>query len=66
MEKVKEFYDDILGKELKNLLDNEAIKEISLNENGEVFYKKINQINLSTEILKTNIIISSERKLLKF
>lgn len=61
MEKVKEFYDDILGKELKNLLDNEAIKEISLNENGEVFYKTINQINLSTETLKTNIIISSEK-----
>lgn len=61
MEKVKEFYDDILGKELKNLLDDEAIKEISLNENGEVFYKKINQINLSTETLKTNIIISSEK-----
>ena len=61
MEKVKEFYDDILGKELKNLLENEAVKEISLNENGEVFYKKINQINLSTETLKTNIIISSEK-----
>ena len=61
MEKIKEFYDDILGKELKNLLENEAVKEISLNENGEVFYKKINQINLSTETLKTNIIISSEK-----
>ena len=61
MEKVKEFYDDILGKELKGLLNNEEIKEISLNENGEVFYKKINQINLSTETLKTNIVISSEK-----
>lgn len=61
MEKVKEFYDDILGKELKNLLENEAVKEISLNENGEVFYKTINQINLSTETLKTNIVINSEK-----
>ena len=58
---IYEFYDDILGKELKNLLENEAVKEISLNENGEVFYKTINQINLSTETLKTNIIISSEK-----
>lgn len=40
MEKIKEFYADILGKELKELLDNEMVKEISLNENGEVFYKK--------------------------
>jgi len=54
-EEIKEFYADILGKELKELLDNEMVKEISLNENGEVFYKKINQINLSTETLKTNI-----------
>ena len=48
-------------KELKELLDNEMVKEISLNENGEVFYKKINQINLSTETLKTNIVISPEK-----
>lgn len=61
MEKIKEFYADILGKELKELLDNEMVKEISLNENGEVFYKKINQINLSTETLKTNIVISEEK-----
>ena len=61
MEEIKEFYADILGKELKELLDNEMVKEISLNENGEVFYKKINQINLSTETLKTNIVISEEK-----
>lgn len=61
MEEIKEFYADILGKELKELLDNEMVKEISLNENGEVFYKKINQINLSTETLKTNIVISKEK-----
>lgn len=61
MEEIKEFYADILGKELKELLDNEMVKEISLNENGEVFYKKINQINLSTEILKTNIVINEEK-----
>lgn len=61
MEEIKEFYADILGKELKELLDNEMVKEISLNENGEVFYKKINQINLSTETLKTNIVVSEEK-----
>ena len=61
MEEIKEFYADILGKELKELLDNEMVKEISLNENGEVFYKKINQINLSTETLKKNIVISEEK-----
>lgn len=61
MEEIKEFYANILGKELKELLDNEMVKEISLNENGEVFYKKINQINLSTETLKTNIVVSEEK-----
>ena len=61
MKDIDKFYDEIIGEDLKRLLDDEDVSEISLNENGEVFYKKINQINLSTETLKTNIVISEEK-----
>ena len=61
MKDIDKFYDEIIGEDLKRLLDDEDICEISLNHNGDVFYKKINKINLSTELFKTNIVISSEK-----
>jgi type II secretion system protein E len=61
MKDIDKFYDEIIGEDLKRLLDDEDVSEISLNHNGDVFFKKINKINLSTEIFKTNIVISYEK-----
>lgn len=61
MKDIDKFYNEIIGEDLKRLLDDEDVSEISLNHNGDVFFKKINKINLSTELFKTNIVISSEK-----
>lgn len=50
---------DTLGQDLKELLNNNEIVEISLNDKGEVFIKKSDGINKKTE--KTDIIVSNER-----
>lgn len=61
MKDIDKFYNEIIGEDFKRLLDDEDVSEISLNHNGDVFFKKINKINLSTEIFKTNIVISYEK-----
>lgn len=50
---------DTLGTDLNELLENEEITEINVNENGEVFIKKLVSFDKITE--KTNIIMHPER-----
>ena len=40
MKDIDKFYDEIIGEDLKRLLDDEDVSEISLNHNGDVFFKK--------------------------
>lgn len=55
---------DTLGYDLKELLNNDDVVEISLNDNGEVFVKKSDGISIKKDAEKTNIIINEERAML--